>query len=73
MVKVVMPNGKKAGIHTGRASVRKTGSFFNVQTKDGAIRGFSHKHCTVIQLGDGYGYHLRPSSNQKGDAEQAMA
>ena len=36
MVKAVVPTGKKAGIHTGRVAVRKTGSF-NIQTEQGAV------------------------------------
>ncbi|MGM0521280.1 MAG: RNA-guided endonuclease IscB, partial [Pseudomonadota bacterium] len=62
MVKAIVPTGKKAGTHTGRVAVRKTGSF-NIQTEQGAVQGISHKHCTVIQRGDGYGYHLAPSIN----------
>ncbi len=72
MVKAVVPTGKKAGIHTGRVAVRKTGSF-NIQTEQGAAQGISHKHCTLIQRGDGYGYHLTPSINQRGGAGQAVA
>ncbi|HAA46649.1 MAG: HNH endonuclease [Halomonas sp. 54_146] len=60
MVKAVVPTGKKAGTHMGRVAVRKTGSF-NIQTEQGTVQGISHKHCTVIQRGDGYGYHLHPS------------
>lgn len=55
MVKAVVPNGKKAGTHTGRVAVRATGSF-NVQTQQGVIQGVSHRHCRLIQRGDGYGY-----------------
>ncbi|MDR5898449.1 RNA-guided endonuclease IscB [Halomonas vilamensis] len=72
MVKAIVPTGKKAGTHTGRVAVRKTGSF-NIQTEHGAVQGISHKHCTVIQRGDGYGYHLTPSINHKGGAGQAVA
>ncbi|WP_242530038.1 hypothetical protein [Marinobacterium iners] len=72
MVKAVVPNGKKAGAHTGRVAVRKTGSF-NIQTEQGAVQGISHKHCTVIQRGDGYGYHYTPSINNKGGAGDAVA
>ncbi|MGM0521331.1 MAG: RNA-guided endonuclease IscB [Pseudomonadota bacterium] len=73
MVKAIVPTGKKAGTHTGRVAVRKTGSF-NIQTQQGAVQGISHKHCTLIQRGDGYGYQLAPSINQpKGGAGQAVA
>ena len=36
-------------------AVRATGSF-NIQTGDGVVQGISHRHCRVIQRGDGYGY-----------------
>lgn len=74
MVKASVPTGKKAGTHTGRVAVRKTGSF-NIQTEQGSVQGISHKHCTLIQRGDGYGYHLTPSIQQptKGGADQAVA
>lgn len=71
-VKAIVPTGRKAGTHIGRVAVRKTGSF-NIQTPQGAVQGISHQHCTLIQRGDGYGYHLTPSINHKGDAGQAMA
>jgi len=54
-VRAVVPSGKKAGTHTGRVAVRATGSF-NITTTAGTIQGISHKHCTVLQRGDGYGY-----------------
>lgn len=57
MVKAIVPNGKKAGTYTGRIAIRKTGSF-NIQTGNGLIQGVSHKHCTIVQRGDGYGYQL---------------
>ncbi|WP_075879595.1 RNA-guided endonuclease IscB [Vreelandella massiliensis] len=62
MVCACVPTGKKAGTHTGRVAVRKTGSF-NIQTEQGAVQGISHQHCTLIQRGDGYGYHLTASIN----------
>ncbi len=55
MVKAVVPDGKKVGIHTGRVAVRATGSF-NIQTVQGVVQGISHKHCRVVQRADGYGY-----------------
>ena len=36
-------------------AVRVTGSF-NIQTGDGVVQGISHRHCRVLQRGDGYGY-----------------
>ena len=54
-VKATVPTGKKAGVHTGRVAVRASGSF-NIQTGDGVVQGISHRHCRVLQRGDGYGY-----------------
>jgi len=55
LVQAAVPTGKKAGTHTGRVAVRATGSF-NINTAAGTIQGISHRHCTVLQRGDGYGY-----------------
>lgn len=57
LVKAVVTNGKKIGTHTGRVAVRKTGSF-NIQMPGGPVQGISHKYCTLLQRGDGYGYSL---------------
>jgi len=64
MVRARVPTGLKAGIWVGRVAVRKTGSF-NVQTLTGAIQGISHKHCTLIQRSDGYGYHIQPNDQKE--------
>ena len=53
--RAVVPSGKKKGTHTGRVAVRATGSF-NINTAVGTIQGVSHRHCTVLQRGNGYGY-----------------
>ncbi len=59
MVKAIVPNGVKAGHWQGRVAVRKTGSF-NIQTLSGVVQGVSHKHCTLTQRADGYGYQIQP-------------
>ncbi len=51
----VVPVGKHMGVHVGRVAIRKTGSF-NITTTAGTLQGISHKYCTVLQRGDGYGY-----------------
>ena len=68
MVKAILPTVKKAGTHTDRVAVRKTGSL-NIQTEQGAIQDISHQYCTLVQRG-GYGYSLTPtmdyaSTNQR--------
>ncbi len=52
-------SGKNAGIHVRRVAVRATGSF-NIQTMSGVIQGISHRHCSVLQRADGYGYSFNP-------------
>lgn len=73
MVKAIVPTGKKAGTYVGRVAIRATGSF-NIQTAAGAVQGISHKHCKVIQRGDGYGYQLvaqtAKESENRGDASR---
>lgn len=61
MVKAIVTKGKKVGIYIGRIAVRASGSF-NIQTAEGIIQGISHRHCTLIQRSDGYGYSLRSDS-----------
>ena len=56
-VKAVVPKGKKQGTYLARVAVRDTGSF-NLQTSKETVEGINHKYCHLIQMGDGYGYHL---------------
>jgi len=76
MVVATVASGKKAGVHTGRVAIRKTGSF-NIQTREGVIQGVGHKHCKVIARGDGYGYsHSKNTAETKKgarEADQALA
>lgn len=59
MVRADVPSGKKAGRHIGRVAIRATGSF-NIQTPSTVVQGVSHRHCRMIQRGDGYGYFQQP-------------
>ncbi len=54
-VLAVVPTGKKASRHVGRVAVRASGNF-NIQTGFAVMQGIGHKHCRVLQRGDGYGY-----------------
>ncbi|MBB3189725.1 5-methylcytosine-specific restriction endonuclease McrA [Halomonas cerina] len=71
-VKAIVPSGKKAGVHVGRVAIRQTGRF-NIQTLHGVVQGISYRHCTLIQRGDGYGYHQTPTLNSKRGAGRAVA
>ena len=55
LVRATVPSGKKTGDYLGRVAIRASGSF-NVQTPQGVVQGIGHRHCRVIQRGDGYGY-----------------
>ena len=56
LVRAEVPaSSKKAGTYIGRVAIRTTGSF-NIQTGTEVVQGISHKHCQVLQRGDGYGY-----------------
>jgi 5-methylcytosine-specific restriction endonuclease McrA len=58
LVRAVIPQGKHAGMHTGRVAVRTSGKF-NIRTHHGLIQGIHHRHCRLLQRADGYGYHRK--------------
>jgi 5-methylcytosine-specific restriction endonuclease McrA len=70
MVRAIVPSGKKQGSYIARVAVRASGSF-NLQTATGVIQGVSHKHCRLLQRGDGYNYQLQKLS--EGDAGNSGA
>jgi 5-methylcytosine-specific restriction endonuclease McrA len=55
IVRANVPKGKYAGIHVGRVSCRKTGSF-DIRTATGRVQGISHHHCISLHKSDGYNY-----------------
>jgi hypothetical protein len=65
MVKAEVTQGKKIGSYTGRVAVRASGSF-NIQTRHGLVQGVSHRYCTLVQRGDGYGYQLVAKTDATG-------
>jgi 5-methylcytosine-specific restriction endonuclease McrA len=69
LVKAEVPQGKRAGTHTGRVAVRASGSF-NIQTRHGLVQGVSHRYCAVVQRGDGYGYQLVAKTDATGTPPQ---
>ncbi|MDD2609181.1 MAG: RNA-guided endonuclease IscB [Giesbergeria sp.] len=76
MVRAEVPSGVKAGIHIGRVAIRASGSF-NIQSyQDGqsvVVQGISHKHCRVIQRGDGYGYFFNRANSAKREPARPQA
>jgi hypothetical protein len=51
IVRAFVPSGKKQGMHTGRVSVRSTGSF-NI----GKVQGIGWKYCRILHRSDGYSF-----------------
>jgi len=65
MVKAVVTKGKKVGTYLGRVAIRASGSF-NIQAGNSLVQHVHHRFCTMVQRGDGYGYHwslLHPALN----------
>lgn len=58
IVKAVVTKGLKVGKYLGKVAVRSTGQF-DVQTKTQIVEGIWHKHCHLIQRGDGYLYNYK--------------
>ena len=59
LVRANVPAGKYAGTHVGRVAVRSSGSF-NIATTSGTVQGIPHRHCTVLQRSDGWGWSHQP-------------
>lgn len=47
--------GKEHATHTIRVAVPAAGSL-TISTAAASVQGVGHKHCTVLQRGDGYGF-----------------
>ena len=65
MARATVAKGKKAGSYTGRVAVRASGNF-NIQTSHGLVQGISHRCCTLVQRGDGYGYSQAAKTDATG-------
>jgi hypothetical protein len=61
IVRAVMPKGKHAGMHVGRAAVRAKGQF--AVYAQGKRIDVIWKHCRVLQRADGYRYAWREEKN----------
>ena len=57
LVRANVQNGRHAGVHTGYATVRASGSF-----RVGNADGVSWRHCRLLQRGDGYRYNVSNSA-----------
>lgn len=56
MVAAEIPRGKYAGEWRGRVTVRASGTFDVFVGGVRAVQGVNHKHCRVLQRGDGWAY-----------------
>lgn len=56
--RVIVPVGKKAGVHVGRVTVRASGRF-DVTTPAGTVQGISCKYFTLLSSADGWTYTIR--------------
>lgn len=61
IVEANVPTGKNIGRHVGRVAIRKVGNF-NINTASGMVRDVSHRHCMLLQRGNGYEYSFIPST-----------
>ncbi|MHB1973816.1 MAG: RNA-guided endonuclease IscB [Acidimicrobiales bacterium] len=66
LVRAVVPKGKNAGTHVGRVAVRSRGTF-NISTAVGTVHDIHHRHCTLLQRGDGRGW----SAKREGELDAA--
>ncbi|WP_338036324.1 RRXRR domain-containing protein [Nocardiopsis kunsanensis] len=55
LVRAVVPEGKKAGTHTGRVAVRASGGS-NITTSQGTVQGINRKYVRLLQRADGHAY-----------------
>jgi len=55
MVTAIVPNGRRAGRHTGQVAIRARG-YFDIRTFHARVQGVHHRHCRVIHRKDGYAY-----------------
>jgi hypothetical protein len=54
LVRAEVPQGKRAGVHIGRVTVRRNGSF-----RVGKNDGISWRRCRLLQRADGYAYEQK--------------
>lgn len=57
IVRAVLPQGKFAGTHVGRLTVRESG-VFELRTGRGKISPVRHKYCKKVHCNDGYMYEF---------------
>ncbi len=55
IVHATVRSEKNHGNHVGRVTVRASRRF-NIRTPSGNVQGVSHRHCRIVQRGDGHGY-----------------
>ncbi len=66
LVQAVIPRGQYTGTSTGRATVKASGQI-RIVTSTGVHPTISHRHCRVLQRGNGWVYAQKLSNQEKGD------
>ncbi len=72
LVQAVIPRGKYTGTWTGRATVKASGQI-RIVTSTGVHPTTSHRHCRVLQRGNGWVYTQKPSNQERGQAASSPA
>jgi len=62
-IRAIVPKGKYKGTHTGRVTIRASGSF-DIKTQSGKI-GTHFQYCQLLQRDDGYEYSHVPPKKTK--------
>jgi len=72
LVQAVIPRGKYSGTWIGRATVKASGQI-RVVTSTGVHPTTSHRHCRMLQRGNGWVYTQTPSNPERGQAASSPA
>lgn len=55
LVRAVVPDGKRAGTHSGKVAIKANG-YFTITTPTGGVSDISYRYCHRFQRADGYTY-----------------
>jgi len=65
LVRAVVTDGKKVGVHQGRVMVRASG-FFDIRTRGGRQTGINARYCHSLHRRNGYSYSIRQTALKGG-------
>src|ERR1051326_3631386 len=72
IVRATVTMGTKQGSYVGRVLVRASG-LFDLRTKQGRVKGISHRCCTPVHRSDGYSYQFGVPYGQAPSSRAASA